>query len=100
MQRSRLSRFAIDRVRALRVRSPAASRPGSRRRRRVAMKGWLAVALLLTSRLAVAADKFADPTTYRSQLTTLASGDVLHLAAGNYHLLPLANLNGDATHPI
>ena len=62
---------------------------------------WIAAALLLlVPRLASAADKNADPSSYQSMLATLAPGDTLHLAAGTYHLLPLANLNGDTAHPI
>jgi hypothetical protein len=44
-----------------------------------------------------ASDINADPSTYKQLLTTLKPGDTLHLAAGHYARLPIANLNGTPT---
>jgi MYXO-CTERM domain-containing protein len=51
-------------------------------------------ALALLPGSARAADLSADPSSYKALLPTLKAGDTLHLAAGHYPLLPLANLNG------
>jgi hypothetical protein len=53
----------------------------------------LAVAFLL-SRAAGATVYTANPTNYRTVLTTLQPGDTLQLAAGTYSMLAINNLNG------
>lgn len=45
---------------------------------------------------ALAADIPADPSNYKTLVGTLKPGDTLHLAAGNYPLLSISNLNGSA----
>src|SRR5205823_9683005 len=45
---------------------------------------------------AAAGDLYADPSSYAGQVTTLLAGDTLHLAAGDYGLLGIRNLNGTA----
>jgi hypothetical protein len=59
------------------------------------------LAVLLSVGSARAADIAATPADYRSKLTTLAPGDNLRLAAGDYaDGLPISGLNGTAAAPI
>ena len=56
---------------------------------------FVAFALVLPSRRAVAADINADPSDYESALSAMQPGDTLHLASGTYSdLLVIQNLNG------
>jgi hypothetical protein len=57
-------------------------------------RGVLAILVLTHSPEAAAGDISADPTTYENAISTLAPGDTLHLAAGDYRLLGIRNLNG------
>src|SRR6185503_17264125 len=45
---------------------------------------------------AAARDVSADPSSYRAAVSALVAGDTLHLAAGDYQLLGIRNLNGTA----
>src|SRR5688572_21341451 len=59
-----------------------------------------ALLILLWTWPAFAADIDADPSSYRALLPTLAPGDRLILAAGEYGGLPIQDLNGAEGSPI
>jgi MYXO-CTERM domain-containing protein len=59
--------------------------------------GALVLSVGLVAAPARAADVSATPADYESLLPTLQPGDTLHLAAGDYPLLPITNLNGTST---
>src|ERR1041385_8362526 len=64
---------------------------------RTSMRRTAAItAILLRSLSAEARDVPADPSSYQSAVSGLVAGDTLHLAAGDYKLLSIRNLNGTA----
>ncbi len=60
----------------------------------------LAAALVAGVGVAWADDRPADPTNYRTVVTTLRPGDTLRLAAGSYGILSISGLNGRPDAPI